>query len=217
MRAVIVALVMLNLVVGGYLLWVKSSSSLSDDRISLYPDRISLRRAEVSVTDKPGAPPREETRTEQICVEWRGLAAAEFEQGREMLRSLANEQPLSFVEAPLLKMYRVIFPPLPSRNAALTKLGEIKALGINSASRINEERLRNGISLGLYDSEELARRRIRNLEAKGLTGLNIETNPKQGTGYYFVIKSEQPEVLKQLDKLRQTYPSTSLSRVDCQL
>ena len=57
---------------------------------------------------------------------------------------------------------------------------------------------------------------MRNLEAKGLTGLNIETNPKPGTGYYFVIKSEQPEVLKRLDKLRQTYPSTSLSRVDCQ-
>ena len=79
MRALIVVLVLLNLVVGGYILWVKSSSSLSDDRISLYPDRISLRRAEVSVTDKPGAPPRQETGTEQICVEWRGLAAAEFE------------------------------------------------------------------------------------------------------------------------------------------
>ena len=28
---------------------------------------------------------------------------------------------------------------------------------------------------------------------------------------------QQPEVLKRLDKLRQTYPSTTLSRVDCHL
>jgi hypothetical protein len=109
----------------------------------------------------------------------------------------------------------VIFPPLPSRDATLTKLGEIKALGIKDAFTINEEPQRNGISLGLFGTEEFARRRVRDLEARGLTGLNIETKPRPGTGYYFVIKSEQPEVLKQLDKLRQTYPTTTLSRVDC--
>jgi hypothetical protein len=215
MRALIVVLVALNLAMGGYFLWVKSSSSLSDDRASLYSDRISLRRAEVSVADKPGPAPKMETATKEICVEWRGLAAAEFENGKDALQSLASEQPLSFVETPLVRMYRVVFPPLPSRKAALTKLGEIKALGIKAAFTIDEERLRNGISLGLYDREEFARRRVRDLEAKGLSGLNIETQPQQGTGYYFVIKSEQPEVLKQLDRLRQTYPSTSLSRVDC--
>lgn len=215
MRALIVVLVLLNLAVGGYFLWVEPSNLLGDDRISLYSDRISLLRTEVSVADKPGPAPKMDTKTEQICVEWRGLPAAEFEHGRDVLRSLASEQPLSFVETPLVKMYWVVFPPLPSRKAALTKLEEIKALGIKAAFTINEERLRNGISLGLYDREEFARRRVRDLEAKGLTGLNIETKPQQGTGYYFVIKSEQPEVLKQMDKLRQTYPSTTLSRVDC--
>ncbi len=214
MRGLIVLLVLLNLAVGGYFLWVDSSTLPSDERISLHSDRISLRRAEVGVADTPSAVPREPA-TELICVEWRGLSATEFEGGRNALRSLASEQPLSIIETPLERSYWVIFPPLPSRDATLTKLGEIKALGITDAFTINEDPQRNGISLGLFGSEEFARRRILELEAKGLTGLDIETKPKPGTGYYFVIKSEQPEVLKRLDKLRQTYPSTTLSRVDC--
>jgi hypothetical protein len=150
-------------------------------------------------------------------VEWKGLPSSEFEHGRDALRNLANEQPMTVSETPLARVHWVIFPPLPSRDAALTKLGEIKALGIKEAFVITEESQRNGISLGLYGSEELARHQMRDLETKGLSGLSIESKPKQGTGYYFVIKSEQPEVLKQLDKLRQTYPSTTLSRVDCHL
>jgi hypothetical protein len=214
MRVLIVVLVLLNLAVGGYFLWLNSSTSLSEEMESLHSDRISLRRSEVSVADKTGPAPRKSAGTEAICVEWRGLPGAELEHGRDAMRSLANEQPLSVTETPLTRVYWVVFPPLPSRQAALTKLGEIKALGIKDAFAINEEPLRNGISLGL-GSEEFARRRVREFQSMGLTGLNIETKPKKGTGYYFVIKSEQPEVLKQLDKLRQTYPSTTLSRVDC--
>lgn len=217
MRALIVVLVLVNLAVGGYFLWRNSPASLSEESESLHSDQISLRRSEVSVADKPVAAPRMETRLKEICVEWRGLPDADFANAKDALRSLADEQPLSFVETPLVRMYRVVFPPLPSRNALQTKLEEIKALGVKDGLTISDEPLRNGISFGLYDSEELARRRMRNLEARGLTGLNIEPRPRPGTGYYFVIKSEQPEVLKRLDRLRQTYPSSTLSRVDCHI
>lgn len=215
MRILIVALLLLNLAVGGYFLWSDSTSTVSEEREPLHSEKISLRRAEVTMTNAPANPQPEKTKGEAICVEWKGLPADEFEHGRDALRNLANEQPLSVIETPLARVYWVIFPPLPSREAALAKLGEIKALGIKEAFVITEESQRNGISLGLYGNEEMARRQVRGLESKGLASLAIETKPKEGTGYYFVIKSEQPEVLKQLDKLRQTYPSTTLSRIDC--
>jgi hypothetical protein len=207
----------LNLAVVGYFLLQSSSDSVGENRQSLRSDKVTLRRSEVAVSDSGANPSPAKGKGETICVEWKGLPAAEFEHGRDALRNLASEQPLSVMETPLQKMYWVVFPPLPSREAALTKLGEIKALGIKEALTITEGPLRNGISLGLYGNEELARRQIRDLESKGLTSLNIETRPKEGTGYYFVIKSEQLEVLKQLDRLRQAYPTTTLSRVDCQL
>jgi hypothetical protein len=215
MRIVVVALVAINLAIGGYFLWQSISGSIGEGRESLHSDEIVLRRTELTPTDASAAPIDAKDRDAAICVEWRGLPSAEFEDGRDALRRLASEQPLSVVETPLERMYWVIFPPLPSRDAALTKLQEIKALGIQEAFVIRDDPQRNGISLGLYGSEELARREVRALETRGLTALSIETKPKQGTGYYFVIKSEQPEVLKKLDKLRQTYPSTTLSRVDC--
>lgn len=217
MRIVIAALVLLNLAVGGYFVWAGSSGSVSAEREPLHSDRISLRRTEVTVPSTAASAAPEKARGETICVEWRGLPQGEFEHGRDALRNLAAEQPLSVVETPLERMYWVIFPPLPSREAALSKLGELKALGIKDAFVINEAPQQNGISLGLFGEEEQARRQIRDLESKGLTSLNIETKPKEGTGYYFVIKSEQQDVLKRLDKLRQTYPSTTLSRVDCHL
>jgi hypothetical protein len=217
MRALLVALALLNLAVGGYFLWQSMSGSIGEGRESLHSDKIILRRTEVTPANSSATPTYVKDTGDAICVEWRGLPTAEFEDGRNALRSLASEQPLSVMETPLERMYWVIFPPLPSREAALTKLGEIKALGIQEAFVIADDAQRNGISLGLYGSEELARRQVRELETKGLTALSIETRPKQGTGYYFVIKSEQPEVLKKLDKLRQTYPSTTLSRVDCHL
>jgi hypothetical protein len=218
MRILMVALVLLNLAVGGCFIWANTSNSVDANRESLHSDRISLRRSEVTMANAaPANPVEKNTRGEAICLEWKGLPEQEFEHGREALRNLAGEQPLSVIEAPLARVYWVVFPPLPSRESALTKLGEIKALGIKEAFVITEEAQKNGISLGLFGNEELARRQVRELEAKGLTSLNIETRPKQGTGYYFVIKSEQPEVLKQLDKLRQTYPSTTLSRIDCHI
>jgi hypothetical protein len=39
--------------------------------------------------------------------------------------------------------------------------------------------------------------------------------PRQGTGFYFVIRSEDPEALKSLSGIKQAYPNSQQSRVAC--
>jgi hypothetical protein len=52
-------------------------------------------------------------------------------------------------------------------------------------------------------------------EEKGVLGTRVELMPRQGTEYYFVIRSEDPEALKSLSGLKQAYPNSQQSRVAC--
>jgi len=47
-------------------------------------------------------------------------------------------------------------------------------------------------------------------------GIRIEPQPKQGTGYYFVIRSDDADALKSLNEAKTAYPNSALSRVGCQ-
>jgi hypothetical protein len=112
-------------------------------------------------------------------------------------------------------MYWVIFPPLPSEAASQVKQKEMLALKIKEAFVIKDGVWKNGLSLGLFSSEDAARRYIRELEEKSVSGLRLETKPKEGTGYYYLIKSEDAATLRDLDDVRQTLPATTLTRVAC--
>jgi len=74
---------------------------------------------------------------------------------------------------------------------------------------------RNAISLGLYANNEAARRRVREVEDKGVLGTRVEQQPRQGTDFYFVIRSEDPDALKGLGEIKQAYPGSRQSRVAC--
>jgi hypothetical protein len=112
-------------------------------------------------------------------------------------------------------MFWVIFPPLPSEAASQVKLKEIAALKVKDAFVIKEGVWKNGMSFGLYSTEDAARRYILELENKGLSGLRLETKPKEGTTYYYLVRSEDAATLRDLDEIRQNLPATTLTRVAC--
>lgn len=176
-------------------------------------DRLSLRSQAGSAasdeTPKAAEAPR------AFCVEWRGLNQNEFTQLREQFKTMANERVMSFTAAPVNTRHWVIFPPLPSAESAEAKLGELAAAGIQDAFVVKDMPWRNAISLGLYANSESAQRRVREVEEKGVLGTRVEVQPKQGTDYYFVIRSEDPDALKSLGEIRQAYPNSRQSRVAC--
>ena len=176
-------------------------------------DRLSLRSQSAHPSSAP--PPQQAGRVEALCVEWRGLSGDERNQVREQLKALANERVMSFTEVPLNTRYWVIFPPLPSAESAGAKLSELAAAGVLDAFVVRDGVWRNAISLGLYANDEAARRRVREVEARGVLGTRVELQPRQGTEYYFVIRSEDPDALKSLGGIKQAYPNSQQSRVAC--
>ena len=174
-------------------------------------DRLSLRgAASPPVTDRAAVD------AAGLCVEWRGLAPAEFARVRETLKNMAQERIMSFTETPLETQQWVLFPALPSRGAAQAKVAELRAAGVTDIFIVRDGDLANALSLGLYANETMARRRIRELEEKGMLGARIQTQAKPGTGFYFVVRSDDADALKSLSDIKSAYPESSLTRVACQ-
>lgn len=210
-------MLLLNLMVGAYFFWSQNQSSAQAVAYSpINAEKILLLSARLANNNTPTSP-RDEAQPaiEPICVEWRGLGEADLERAREAIKSMAAQRVLSAEELPVSRMHWVIFPPLPSEAASQVKLKEFVALKVKDPFIIKDGSWKNGISFGLYSTEDTARRYMRELEGKGVSGLRLETKPKQGTSYYYLVRSEDAATLRDLDDIRQSLPATTLTRVAC--
>ena len=213
MKQVAWILLAANLAVAGFFigreLW---PATASDQTAPLNVERLRLRsQSETAPSEAPS--PRSEA--EILCVEWRDLSPDEFMQVREQLKTLAGQRVMSFAEVPLETRHWVIFPPLPSAESAEAKLGELVAAGLEDSYVVQDGVWRNAISLGLFTSDQAARRRVLEVEEKGVLGTRVELLPRKGSEFYFVIRSEDPEALKSLSGIKQAYPNSQQSRVAC--
>lgn len=218
MRWVAGILFLINLGVGAYIFWTQSQSTSQAVAYSpVNADKIVLKSSRITSDLPPEKSPNPAVPAsgDPICVEWRGFGEADLERGRQAIKALAAQRVLSVEELPVDRMYWVVFPPLPSEAASQVKLKEMLALKIKEAFIINDGIWKNGLSLGLFSTEDAARRYIRELEDKGVSGLRMETKPKEGTPYYYLVKSEDAATLRDLDDVRQTLPATTLTRVAC--
>ena len=214
MKWIVWTLLVVNLAVAGFFIgrenWTQADAGQT---ASLNVNRLSLRSQSAPVP-RDDALPAAATST-ALCVEWRGLNREEFVQVRQQLKSLAGERVMSFTEVPLNTRQWVIFPPLPSAESAAAKLSELTAAGLTDAFVVKDGDWRNAISLGLYADADAAQRRILEVEGKGVLGTRVEVLPRQGTDFYFVIRSEDPDTLKSLSGIKQAYPNSRQSRVAC--
>jgi hypothetical protein len=208
-------LLVANLAVAGFFVgrnyWPQSAS---DHAAPMNVDRLRLRSQSQAVVKEETPPPRA-AQAVALCVEWRDLSGDEYVKVRDQLKAMAGDHVMSFTEVPLNTRQWVIFPPLPSPESATSKLNELAAAGVKDAFVVKDNPWRNAISLGLYANDEAARRRVREVEEKGVLGTRIEVQPRQGTDYYFLIRSEDPDALKSLGDIKQAYPNSRQSRVAC--
>jgi hypothetical protein len=217
MKWVTWALLLANLGVAGFFVGRTYWPQIGvDQNVPLNVSRLSLRSQSVTATAEKALPSHlAPAESKSLCVEWRGLNRDEFSLVREQLKAMAGERVMSFSEVPLNTRTWVIFPPLPTPQAAAAKLNELAAAGVQDAFVVKDAPWRNAISLGLYANAEAADRRVREVESKGVLGTRVEVLPRKGTDFYFVIRSEDADALKSLDAIKQSYPNSQQSRVAC--
>jgi hypothetical protein len=103
------------------------------------------------------------------CLEWGSFTVSDFPRAERMLEPLALGSRLAQRRTEEVAGWWVHMPPQGSRQAALRKSGELKALGVQDYYVVAEDGdWRWALSLGVYRTEEAARARLAALRAQGV-------------------------------------------------
>ena len=232
MRALVLALLAANLGVAAYFLVYPLGDGPGRSEVAaLHPERFDL-ASRVPLVAPPApageaaplvghpaasAEPTPATESDGFppCMAWRNLDKNAFAAAREQLKALAGEHTLSFTEVPMQTRSWVVYPPLDNARETREKIAELATLGIQDVLPVKEGEWKNGVSLGLYATEASARRRLAEVEKKGVKGARIERVPRLNTRFYFVIRSEDRAVFSRVEGLAAGRPGSVTARIAC--
>jgi hypothetical protein len=174
------------------------------------PERIRIvspeEAARIAASRKSAAAP--------ACLEWGAFATTELAKAVEAIEGLAPGLKTRERRVEDAARWWVVIPPLANRNAAAARVAELRKLGIEDLYVIDDEAggYRNGISLGLFRSEDGAKTRLEALEKRGAKGARVVA--RDATTRIYLQVREPPEDLRtRVAELRTAWPAADLK--DC--
>jgi len=109
------------------------------------------------------------------CFEWGSFTLTDYPRAQKALEPLALGNRLGARRTEELAPWWVHLPPQGSRQAALRKSAELKALGVEDYFIVGDEgEWRWALSLGVYRTEEAAQARLAALRAQGVRTALVE-------------------------------------------
>jgi hypothetical protein len=172
--------------------------------VGVTPPTIAARRAEESrrtVQDLAGA----------ACVEFYGIGPADAARAHEafVAMQLGDRGVERRIEE--VSRYWVYVPAARDRRAAEAAVAQLKRQGVTDVS----VRPDNAISLGVFSTEEAARRYLATVQAKGATGAEQGPFTKELRELVLLVKAPDTEVLARLTLLQREYPNSQMRAVAC--
>jgi hypothetical protein len=134
-----------------------------------------------------------------VCAEWGPFAEGERERAAAVLEpfqlgSLLRERRIDGVAS----SYWVILPPLGTRAAAVRRVEELRAAGFGDAYVVDAPDNRNAVSLGLFKTEETARRLETRVRDRGFAGVQVVPRAAAQPQTVFVVRDPQPALLARI-------------------
>ena len=149
------------------------------------------------------------------CIEWGGFAVAEAPKAEQALAPLALGARLSQRRSEETAGWWVFIPPQANRPAALKKTAELKALGIEEFFILQDEgKMRWAVSLGVFSSEDAAKKHLEVLRAKGVRSAQAGERDTQVAKIWFQVRGADAATQAKLKGLAQALPGTEIR--DCQ-
>lgn len=145
------------------------------------------------------------------CVEFSGIAAADVARAREAFAALQLGNRLAERRVEEIARYWVFIPPARDRRAAEIRMGELRRQGVNDLSI----RPDNSISLGVFSSEEAARRFLTTIAAKGVRGAEQGPFTRDLRELVMLVREPESEVVGRLAVLQRDFPGAQLRAVPC--
>jgi hypothetical protein len=172
--------------------------------VAVTPPSIASRRAEESrktLQNLAGA----------ACVEFSGIAAADAFRAREAFAALQLGNRVTERRIEEITRHWVFIPAIRDRRAAEARMAEIRRQGVADLSM----RPDNAISLGVFSTEEAARRFLGSLEAKGIRGAEQGPFTRDLREVVMLVREPDSELLARLALLQRDFQGTQLRAVPC--
>jgi hypothetical protein len=151
-----------------------------------------------------------------VCVEWGSFGMGELSRAQAAIDRLALGSRLRRIDVPVLAGYWVYMPPLKSRADMDRKAGELRELGVTEYFPVLEAgRWRYAISLGLFRSEEGARKYLASLRAKGVRSATVGRRDQRVNQTAFLVKDPTQEDSANLTVLKSEFPGSDLRALEC--
>jgi hypothetical protein len=145
------------------------------------------------------------------CVEFSGIAAADAQRARDAFNTLQLGTRLAERRVEEITRYWVFIASARDRKTAETTMANLRKQGVNDMSI----RPDNAISLGVFSTEEAARRFMTSLEAKGVKGAEAGPFAKEMRELVMLIREPDTETVARLTILQRDYPGAQLRAVTC--
>ena len=213
MRLFFLILLLANIVAFAYIRYAESRSG-ADAQIALLqisPDRVKLLKPGArSAERKDKAAPTQSPPL--ACLEWGSIVADDIARAAAALAKLDLGDKLTQRDSG--DGFRVYIPPMKTKADAEKKAAELKALGVTDFYIVlDNEQLRNGISLGTFKTEDAANNQLAQLKLKGVRSAII--GPRGVTGSIFVIRDPGDAIAAKLAELKAEFPAATLKAAPC--
>jgi cell division septation protein DedD len=213
MRWVFYLLLAANVVFGGFLYLRESAPNPDAQIIGL---QMNADQVNVLPAPTPAAEPAVVEKRATACLQWGGFAATDLPRAQAVLDRLAIGERARRIEVGVTTSYWVHIPPLASKPAMDRKTSELKALGVDDYSPILEPgRWRYAISLGLFRSEEGARKYLAQLRGKGVRSAIVGEREQRAMQAAFLVIEPTEEESARLVELSAELPGSEIRAVEC--
>ena len=149
--------------------------------------------------------------TGAACVEFSGIAGADAPRARDAVGALKLGDRMGERRVEEATRFWVFVPATRDRRAAEVTMAQLRRQGVTDMSI----RPDNAISLGVFSTEEAARRFMTSLEAKGVKGAEAGPFAKEMRELVMLIREPDTETVARLTILQREYPGAQLRAVTC--
>ena len=172
--------------------------------VAVTPPAVAAQRAEESrktVQSLAGA----------ACVEFSGIATNDAQRARDAFAALQLGTRISERRVEEISRYWVFMPAARDRRTAEATMAQIRRQGVTDMSI----RPDNTISLGVFSTEEAARRFLTSIEAKGVKGAEQGPFVRELRELVMLIREPDTELVARLAILQREFNASQLRAVPC--
>jgi hypothetical protein len=145
------------------------------------------------------------------CVEFSGIAGADVARAREAFAAFKLGERLVERRVEEITRHWVFIAPARDRRSAEVNMAQLRRQGVNDLSI----RPDNAISLGVFSTEDAARRFLASLEGKGVKGAESGPFVKEMREVVMLIREPDTETVARLAILQREYSGAQLRAVPC--